>query len=332
MSEARTQKTELSRGRFIFLAAAPFPALVFFKFWAAAGRDPTSLLAAASAMLVYCGLVIVVASRWDRPSYFDWAACAYFLVVALSLKRWPEWAGAFFTDYAVTGIYACLFAAAFIPPLVGLDPFTYHYAKKLTPREAWENPIFVKINRIMTHVWSTLFAACILLSLYPSVITRAAIPVALIACLGLPFNLRFPDYYLKKMGLPSLAEQRSMALRGTPADHLVSTGRLPESAREAISGMPEVFRSEAAGDLSAVIRFRISEPEDLDLYLQIEKGACRVTDQAPRAPDLTIHSPADVWLAISRRELDGQRAFMEQKFTAEGDLSLLMQMNRLFGR
>jgi hypothetical protein len=105
------------------------------------------------------------------------------------------------THYPVTGIYICLFAAAFLPPVLGFAPFTEHYARKYAPRDLWENPVFIAINRIMTYTWAGIFGVCILLSLYPSVITRAIVPLTLIIGVGFPFNKRFPDYYLKRLGL-----------------------------------------------------------------------------------------------------------------------------------
>ena len=200
----------MNKAQQIFLHIAPFPPLAFFKIWGSFGQGPTALFYVSSLMLLYCGFVIWLASRWDRPSYFDWAVSAYFAAVTLSLLLMPEAAGEFFKNYSVTGIYACLFTAAFLPPILGMDPFTYHYAKKFTPEMFWGNPIFVKINLIMTYVWAALFALCIIFSLYPSVITRAFIPLGLILGFGIPFNLRFPNWYLKRLGLPSLAEQKKM--------------------------------------------------------------------------------------------------------------------------
>jgi multimeric flavodoxin WrbA len=200
----------LNKARQIFLYIAPFPPLAFFKIWASLGQSADALFTVACLMLLYCGFVIWLAARWDRPGYFDWAVTCYFALVALSLLLMREAAGEFFESYSVTGIYACFFAAAFLPPLFRLDPFTYHYAKKSTPKAFWDNPIFVKINLIMTYIWAVLFAICMLLSLYPSVITRAFIPLGLILGFGLPFNLRFPNWYLKRLGLPSLAEQKKM--------------------------------------------------------------------------------------------------------------------------
>ncbi len=215
----------LSRSRQIFLYIAPFPALAFFKIWAATGREPGSLLTVACAMLIYCVCVLALARRWDKPTYFDWTVAAYFLVLSISLFLWPKAAGAILTEYAVTGIYICLFSAAFFPPILGFDPFTYHYAKKSAPKAVWETPIFLTINRIMTFAWAGLFAVCVVVSLYPSVITRALIPIGLILGVGVPFNLRFPDYYLKRLGLPGLAKMRKAALEGRNAISVVSDAR-----------------------------------------------------------------------------------------------------------
>ena len=321
----------LSRSRQLFLTIAPFPALAFFKIWASLEPSSSGLTLVSLLLLTYCLAVLGIARRWDKPTYFDWVIAAYFAVVFLSLLAGPDFAGPFLVRYAVTGIYACLFTAAFFPPLLGRDPFTYHYARKFTPRDFWENPVFIRVNRIMTYVWSGIFATCLLLSLYPSVFTRAIIPLGLILGFGLPFNFRFPDYYLKKIGLPSLAEQKRLAAEASTGVRQGSSAvHLPKSAWEAISRMPDFFNPETAGSLEAVIGFIIAGAETFEAYLVIRDGDCHLETNPPRQPDLTIHAPAEVWLAITRRELDGQQAFFQKAYTAEGDLGLLIRMKALF--
>jgi hypothetical protein len=321
----------LSRLRLLFLTSAPFPALAFFKIWASLEPSTGSLTFVSLLLWGYSLFIIVIARKWDQPTYFDWVIGGYFFLVSVLLMLFPDFSGPFFSRYAVTGIYACLFTAAFFPPLLGLDPFTTHYAKKSTPQDFWENPIFIQINRIMTYVWSGIFAAGLLLSLYPSVITRAFIPLGLILGFGLPFNLRFPDFYLKKMGLPSLAEQKRLAAEGTTIVHQgPSSSSLPESAWEAVSRMPDFFNPEAAGSLDAVMGFLVSGAENFEAYLVIQDGTCRLENQSPRPPDLIIRTPAEVWLAVTRRELDGQQAFFQKAYQVEGDLGLLIQMKVLF--
>ncbi len=197
---------KLSKAKQVFLYVASFPALIFFQVWVRPDGTPGSLLIAASSMLAYCALVLILSYRWDKPGYFDWAITAYFVAVVGSLVLWPDGAIGYLRRYAATGIYVSLFAAAFFPPLVGMNPFTFHYAKKSTPPEAWNNPIFTRVNRIMTFVWSGIFVVSIFLSLFPSLFLRTLLPNGLMLCVGFPFNSRFPDYYLRRLGLPSRAE------------------------------------------------------------------------------------------------------------------------------
>jgi putative sterol carrier protein len=49
-------------------------------------------------------------------------------------------------------------------------------------------------------------------------------------------------------------------------------------------------------------------------------------------PDLTVNSPFEVWMDIITGKAEGQQMFLDQKYTVEGDLDLLMQMEHLFGR
>ncbi len=202
----RDEKPRLSTAKQIFLYSAPFPALTFFAIWASMGGGSGRLLMAACAMLLYCVCCLTLALRWDKPTYFDWTACAYFLTVALAVVFWPTGSAPIVTEFAVTGVYLCLFVATFFPPVIGLDPFTYHYAKKYAPKAVWKTPIFVTINRIMTFAWAGIFAICVILSLWPSVVFRALIPIALIVGVGIPFNLGFPRDYLKRLGLPFPAQ------------------------------------------------------------------------------------------------------------------------------
>jgi multimeric flavodoxin WrbA/putative sterol carrier protein len=326
---------KLGKTRRLLLYAGPFPALAFFKIWAAsnAGSGPGSgsLTVVALLMLAFCAIVIVVAKRWDKPSYFDWTIVIYFALISLSLLVWPDSAGKVLSRYSVTGIYGCLFAAAFFPPVFGMEPFTSHYAKKYAPEAVWNNPVFFRINRIMTYAWAGIFAFSALLSLYPSMVTRAAIPLGIILCVGLPFNLRFPDFYLKRLGLPSLMEQKETVLV-EKADN--RTGplpeHLPESAWQAVSSMPDMFRPEAAEGVKAVIGFDVSGAENFKAYLHIQDGMCALEDRSSGEPDLMIHTPSEVWLAIARKELSGQQAFMSGAYKADGNLGLLMKMKDLF--
>lgn len=102
------------------------------------------------------------------------------------------------------------------------------------------------------------------------------------------------------------------------------------TCREIITGMPTVFNAEAAEDMVADIYFKVTGEEPGDYYLEIANGTCTFHEGVPASPSLTIETPSDVWVAISTGKLDGQQAFMEQKYKALGDFSLLMKLNSLF--
>lgn len=100
--------------------------------------------------------------------------------------------------------------------------------------------------------------------------------------------------------------------------------------RDIVAGMAMVFDPEAAGDLSAVAQFRVTGDEPGEYYLSIAEGKCGAFEGAHPDPTLTIHTPSDVWLAISKGELDGAAAMMSGKYRIEGDLGLLMRFTEIF--
>jgi len=94
--------------------------------------------------------------------------------------------------------------------------------------------------------------------------------------------------------------------------------------------MALVFDAQAAGDLKAVAQFDVSGDEPGPYYLRIAEGKCAAFEGVHPKPTLTIHTPSEVWLAISRGKLDGAQAMMSGKYTIEGDLGLLIRFNQLF--
>jgi putative sterol carrier protein len=71
------------------------------------------------------------------------------------------------------------------------------------------------------------------------------------------------------------------------------------------------------------------------------EGACHftiadnaITARAGQAEksDLTITSPLEVWMDIMTSKADGAQMLMEGKYTAEGDMDLLLNMSKMFGQ
>lgn len=77
-------------------------------------------------------------------------------------------------------------------------------------------------------------------------------------------------------------------------------------------------------------QFDITDEEPGDDYITIADGVCLAYEGKHADPTVTIRTPADVWLKISRGEMSGAAAFMKGKYKVSGKLDLLMKMAKLF--
>lgn len=102
------------------------------------------------------------------------------------------------------------------------------------------------------------------------------------------------------------------------------------TARDLIAGMPMGFQPEVADGLSAILQFDVTGEEPGQYFLQINGGQCKAFEGKHPAPQLTIHTPSSVWLGIARGELDGTEAMLQGKYSAEGDMNLMIKFGRLF--
>ena len=109
--------------------------------------------------------------------------------------------------------------------------------------------------------------------------------------------------------------------RGSPLK-MTDNGMAPFFA-----GMAEQYNPKAVPGLKAVIQFNL---ENDNYYLIISGNECKAYKGLHPNPTLTIITPADVWMKISLGEIDGTRAFMKKLFKVEGDMSLLMKLQRIF--
>ena len=104
-----------------------------------------------------------------------------------------------------------------------------------------------------------------------------------------------------------------------------------EDMRLLLRGMAATFNAQAAGKLKTIIQFEVNGKQPGNWFFSIENGRCSFNEGKVGSPALTIKTPSEIWLNIANKELDGKQAFMEGKYTATGDMSLLMQMKTLFG-
>ena len=60
-------------------------------------------------------------------------------------------------------IYAGLALVAF-GSILAKTPFTLQYAREMVDRKLWENPVFIRVNVLMTGVWGRIFMINLILS------------------------------------------------------------------------------------------------------------------------------------------------------------------------
>ncbi|MGA2122263.1 MAG: hypothetical protein ABSG49_09510 [Methanoregula sp.] len=99
-------------------------------------------------------------------------------------------------------IYAALAAVTFGSILAKI-PFTLQYAREMVDRTLWENPVFIRVNVLMTGVWGSIFVINLILSYLTFAFPHSAgwitSPLTyLVLIAGIIFTVWYPGYIQKK--------------------------------------------------------------------------------------------------------------------------------------
>ncbi|MFF4487838.1 hypothetical protein ACFY0F_15305 [Streptomyces sp. NPDC001544] len=137
--------------------------------------------------------------RRRRYMLLDMAGILFFAVIsvlALVLGRdqllWLET----YAQVVSSGVLACVALGSLF-----LDPFTAQYARRTTPPEVWDSPVFLHINRVLTAAWGAAFALIAVLGWLAVRVPSASdwlnwvLPVVLLVW-AVDFTRRYPDSYL----------------------------------------------------------------------------------------------------------------------------------------
>ena len=95
--------------------------------------------------------------------------------------------------------------------------------------------------------------------------------------------------------------------------------------------LPERFNADQAGDMEAAIQFDLDGAGGGQWWAKIAGGAIETGAGAVEAPAMTLKCAAADWAAITQGELNPVSAFMQGKIKIEGDMSLAMKLQALFG-
>lgn len=295
-----------------------FIPVIVFKVVARVGEATLSQAKIATIVaLILAAIQFILSKRFIKhTTYLEKAFLGFLGVGTAWVYLTPVHVSSLFVDHSTTLLYFLLFLTTLIPQLFGYDPFTYAIAKQMAPERVWNTPQFRMINLHLTYFWSGIFLINFISSLlgHGKPLFSILIPLIIILGIGLPVVRIYPNYYLRQKFTPQ------------PIDPSL----FPDTARELILRMPMGFRPEAAGGLKAEIQFDLSGEGGGKMVLSIAEGECTVREGETLSPNLAIISPADIWLKITRREIDPARSLMDGLYEVKGDMNLLMKMGDLF--
>jgi len=302
----------------IILFITSFIPVIAFKVIARVGDATAGQAKLATILGLILAVVQFILSKKliHHTTYLEKAFLAFLGVGTVWVHLTPTHISSIFVENSISLLYFVLFLTTLLPQIFGYDPFTYAIAKQMTPERVWNTPQFRTINLHLTYFWSFIFFLAFLSCWigHGKPLFSIILPLIIILGVGLPVVRLYPNYYLRK------------GFTSQPIDPSL----FPDTAKEFISRMPLGFDSAAAGDLKAEIQFDLSGQEGGKMVLSILEGQCSAREGESLSPNLTIISPADVWLKIARREINPARALMDGLYEVKGDMNLLMRMGELF--
>lgn len=209
-------------------------------------------------------------------------------------------------------IYGCI---ALFPQLFQKPSFTEYFARMETPEMYWKTRRFKRINAEIGYFWALVFFLSGVSQFIPNTVINIIIPVVLNAGIGI-----MGTKYLRKLLMTKYA-------------HLDNDNRREflKTGADVVKSMPFAFNAKNAEGINAVFQYCLTGENAFNGYLEIKNGICNYTDGVHPKPDLTVKSPDNVWYQIAMGEMTGAEAFMKQLYQVEGDFSLLMKMDKLFG-
>ena len=154
--------------------------------------------------LILCVVYLAVMSRRGISiKLTDWTTLTFFVIASVMMIGLRSTT---FTVYSAVVVWSCFALGAWGSIAVG-HPFTEVYAREKAPPEFWENPVFIRLNLLMTLVWCGLMTVNIGFAVIGVMVggnlakplLSFALPAVLLVS-GFVFNGRFPARYLARSG------------------------------------------------------------------------------------------------------------------------------------
>ena len=103
------------------------------------------------------------------------------------------------------------------------------------------------------------------------------------------------------------------------------------TAEGTLARLVKRFRPEAATDLKAIYQLDLTGEEGGRWYLAVADRQCSLSPGAAPRADVRIAMKAEDWVALLAGRLDGYSAFFQGRIQVEGDLTLALRLQSIFG-
>jgi len=298
------------------IKAIPFTVLIVLSIFAQIGGYN---IGAFKLYAVIIGAVLIInmmlAVLLKVKDYFLFGTTSVAILGILSVLFVPL-LGEVYIRNITTGLYIGLFIVAFFPPIFKMNPFTYQFSENNYPKIITQSKQFFKINLIINYIWAVLFAMAIVLTKVTysdnnivQTILAITVPLAPQLIIGIPATKKLPVILMQT----------------------VKGARLHfSSIKELFEAMPLGLNKKRSAGVDALIQFMLTGKEPANGYMEIKNQKCTYTDGIHKNPKTIIKCDSELWLKISNNEVSGDLAFMKKEYEVQGDMSVLLDLNRLF--
>ena len=107
---------------------------------------------------------------------------------------------------------------------------------------------------------------------------------------------------------------------------------MPELAdlQEALKSMSQSTDIEKLKGMNATILFDIKGTQGGLWGVNVDDGKVSIEEGGVESPDVTVEATSDDLIALIKGKLNPMAAFMQGRLKVKGDMSIAMQMQRLF--
>ena len=105
---------------------------------------------------------------------------------------------------------------------------------------------------------------------------------------------------------------------------------MPITLQELFDRLPDAFLPEKAGDMDAVIQFKLTGEEESDWIVIIKDKAVKVEKGIHEDPTMTLSANSQDYKDIVTGRMNPMNAFMQGKVKLQGNLNLAMKFAEIF--